>query len=336
MTIERTQRLPYRTMFTALCLGAFCLFGCGESNGIETGDIRTEEPKDTAKAVSVPNFDAGKAYAHIEKQLSFGPRVPGSAAQEKCAAWMEAELRALADTVYVQRAEVHQPGSGKNYPAINIIASFNPSAQRRLLLLAHWDSRPWAEEDPKDPNKPILAADDGGSGVGVLLEIAARLREQKPGIGVDILLVDAEDVGKSEWGDDSYCLGTQHWAMNPHIPGYRAEGGICLDMVGARGAQFPLEGYSQTYAPDLQRRVWDTGNRLGYSDFFRYTRGGAITDDHVVVNEIARIPCIDIIHLRPNGGFGEHWHTHQDDLSVIDQATLKAVGQTVLQVIYEY
>ena len=132
-----------------------------------------------------------------------------------------------------------------------------------------------------------------------------------------------------------YCLGTQHWARNPHIAGYRAQAGICLDMVGAKGVQFPLEGYSQTYVPDLQRTIWDTSNRLGYSDYFRHMCGGTITDDNLAIDEIAKIPCVDIINLQPNGGFGDHWHTHKDNINIINKATLKAVGQTVLQVIYE-
>ncbi|MBL7766956.1 MAG: M28 family peptidase [Chitinophagaceae bacterium] len=291
-----------------------------------------ETPKPSAMA---PDFDAAKAYEHVKTQLAFGPRVPGSTAQIKCAAWLETELKKYADTVYRQEAMLTQVISKKQYRSINIIGSFNPQAKDRILLLAHWDSRPWADQDTTNKEKPIDAADDGASGVAVLLEIAAKLKQQKPTVGVDILLVDAEDVGRSEWSDQSYCLGTQHWAQNPHVAGYTARFGICLDMVGAKGAQFPLEGFSQGYAPELQRRIWDIGNRLGYSDYFRYTQGGQITDDHVVVNEMAKIPCIDIINLTPQGGFGEHWHTHQDNINIIDQATLKAVGQTVLQAIYE-
>ncbi len=307
-------------------------FSCNDEKEV-TDNTKTTTPQ--IAPVQAPDFSADTAYAYIKKQLSFGPRVPGTPAQAKCAAWMEAEFKKYADTVYIQKANVKQAISNKSYPAINIIASFNPQATERILLLAHWDSRPWADEDSSNKEKPIMAADDGASGVAVLLEIARKLKSQKPNTGVDILLVDAEDVGKTEWSEESYCLGTQHWARNPHVPNYKAKFGICLDMVGARGAQFPLEGFSKNYAPDAQRKIWDIGNRLGYSDYFRYTESGAITDDHVVVNEIARIPCVDIINLKPNGSFGDHWHTHQDDISIIDVATLKAVGQTVLQVLYE-
>jgi len=305
---------------------------CGDDEELTT---QTNTPATTQTTIQAPDFNADSAYAYIEKQLSFGARVPGSAAQTQCAAWLETTFKKFADTVYIQKANLKQAISNKSYPAINIIASFNPQSSERILLLAHWDSRPWADEDTINTQKPILAADDGASGVAVLLEIAAKLKQQKPNIGVDLLLVDAEDVGRTEWTEESYCLGTQHWAKNPHIPNYKANFGICLDMVGAKGAQFPLEGFSQHYAPDVQRRIWDIGNRLGYSDYFRYTQAGSITDDHVVVNELAHIPCVDIIHLKENGNFGDYWHTHQDNLSIIDKATLKAVGQTVLQVLYE-
>ncbi len=284
--------------------------------------------------IPTPIFNADSAYEHIKSQVAFGPRVPGSASQKNCAAWLEKEFKKYADTVYVQSVSVKQAVSNKSYPVINIIASFNPQLQKRVLLMSHWDSRPWADEDTKDKDKPIDAADDGASGVAILLEMAAKMKLTKPDIGVDILLVDVEDVGKTEWSDLSYCLGTQYWAKNPHVVGYTAMFGICLDMVGAKGARFPLEGQSKYYAGEVQKEIWDTGNRLGFSDYFSYEQGGAITDDHVVINTEAHIPCVDIIYLQPNGGFGRHWHTHNDNINIIDKATLKAVGQTVMEVVY--
>jgi hypothetical protein len=288
----------------------------------------------SAPSVEVPVFNPDRAYQYLKTQVEFGPRVPGTKAQEECAAWMESELRKSADTVYVQRVSVTQPGSNKTYPAINIIASFSPQLEDRVLLLAHWDSRPWADQDPNYPTKSIDAADDGASGVAVLLEIASLLKLQKPSVGIDILLVDAEDVGKSEWGDESWCLGTQHWAANPHVPNYRAMFGIGLDMVGSKGARFPLEGNSQTYAGSIQREIWETAKQIGYANYFVFEQAPAITDDHLVVNKVLKIPCVDIINLKPNGGFGDHWHTLNDNIEIIDPSTLKAVGQTVLQVIY--
>ncbi len=294
-----------------------------------------EEPNALKKA---PTFNASNAYQHIETQLSFGPRVPGTAAQTNCAAFIRSEIAKYCDTIFVQKTTVTQPISDKKYPCINIIGAINPAAPYRILLLAHWDTRPWADQDTKDQNKPILGADDGASGVAVILEIARAIKESdlKPeDVGVDFLFVDVEDVGKTEWSELSYSLGTQYWANHPHVPNYKANYGICLDMVGAKNAQFLLEQFSKQYAGDKQRAIWDIANRLGYGSYFMYQDGGAITDDHVVVNEMANIPCVDIINLQEGGSFGKYWHTHNDNIDIIDKRTLKAVGQTVLQVLYE-
>ncbi len=317
-----------KIVLPAVCLLVF-LNACQNNDTVATSEAVT-----AVKKIPAPEFDANNAYELIKKQVSFGPRYPGTEAQKKCAAWMETELKKYADTVYVQQATLTQPGSNKTYPAVNIIASFNPNAEDRVLLLAHWDSRPWADEDSKDKDKPILAADDGGSGVAVLMEIAAKMKTTRPNIGVDILLEDAEDVGRTEWGELSYCLGTQYWVKNPHLPGYRAMFGILLDMVGAKGARFPLEAQSQQYAGSIQREIWETARSAGYSDYFVSERGSAITDDHIVINTDAHIPCVDIINLKADGSFADHWHTHQDDMNIIDKGTLKAVGQTVMAVIY--
>lgn len=312
-------------------LFAFATFSACNEN--EASSENTPADTQTIKAPA-PDFNPDRAYELIKTQLAFGPRVPGSEAQTKCAEWMQAELRKYADTVYVQQATVKQAGSGKEYPSINLVASFNPTMPDRVLILAHWDSRPWADEDSVDKTKPVAAADDGASGVAVMMEIASNLKGAKLPVGVDLLFVDAEDVGKTEWTDESWCLGTQYWARNPHVAGYRAMFGIGLDMVGARGARFPLEGNSSSYAGSIQREIWETAAKIGYGNYFVMEPGGTITDDHLVVNNVLQIPCVDIINLAPNGSFGAHWHTHQDDLGIIDKATLKAVGQTVLQVIY--
>lgn len=317
----------------SLLILSSCLLQFTACNNEEPTTTTTSETP-TKAVVNAPVFDANNAYKLIETQVAFGPRVPGTAAQTKCAVWIESEIKKYVDTVYIQKTIVTQPISNKKYPCINIIGSLNPTATQRVLLLAHWDSRPWADQDTKDQTKPIDAADDGASGVAVMLEIAAKLKQQKPTIGVDFLFVDVEDVGKTEWTDESYCLGTQYWAKNPHAANYKAKFGICLDMVGAKGAQFPLEAFSKNYAPDAQKQIWDIGNRLGYSTYFSYSDGGSITDDHIPVNEIAKIPCVDIINLQYNS-FGTHWHTHNDNINIIDKNTLKAVGQTVLQTLYE-
>lgn len=317
----------FRRARWGLLLATVTLAACNTGN---------KKPKDGASSsakdgVVPPAFRADSAYSAIERQLAFGPRVPGSPAQEKCAAWLIASLQKLADTVYIQRAKVAvQPN--KEVPCINIIASFNPAAKQRLLLLAHWDTRPVADKDAFDKTKPLDGADDGASGVAVLLETARQLYARKPGYGIDILLTDVEDF------NDNYCLGTQHWANNPHLPGYKAEYGILLDMVGGRNATFFMEGTSRQYAYAPMKKFWDAGNTAGYSGFFPYSEppGGTrfIEDDHTYVNEIAEIPTFDVIATQPNGSLMPHHHTSGDNLSVIDPKTLQAVGQTLLNVLY--
>jgi hypothetical protein len=303
-----------------------------EKNKTVAADTVKENP------VNVPAFDADTAYVYVAKQVVFGPRLPGSSAQTKCAAWMQAMLKKVCDTVYKQDVHV-KGGDGKSLPCINLIGVINPHATNRILLLTHWDSRPWADQDTKDKDKPILAADDGGSGVGVLLELAGVIKEHhlSATLGIDILFTDVEDYGKSEWGEDSYCLGTQYWATHPHVAGYKASYGILLDMVGAHGAQFPMENFSTQFAPDIQQKVWQAAAKAGYSSYFPYLPADEITDDHVPVNKLAGIKTIDIINLNPDPEhpFAQHWHTHADVMSIIDKNTLKAVGQTLLQTIYE-
>lgn len=304
----------------------------GKNNAVNDHE---EQPE---KNINKPNFNPDSAYAYIQSQVDFGPRVPGTKGQKDCAAWLRQKLNEFCDTVYIQDVTV-KAGDGTKLPCINLVGSVNPGATRRILLLAHWDTRPWADQDVNNQDKPIDGADDGASGVGVLLEVARQIKAQPlpSDLGIDILFTDVEDYGKTEWGDDSYALGTQYWANAPHVPGYKAEFGILLDMVGSRNARFPLEGQSARYALRVQQMVWQAANTAGFSSYFPFVRGNDITDDHVFVNEIMKIPTIDIINLTDNTltSFGAHWHTHHDNMSVIDKNTLEAVGETVLQVIYQ-
>ncbi len=321
-------------LFLAIVMASSC------NNDKPTAPAGNEDS--TAKPVSdtPPAFNPDSAYAYVGRQVSFGPRTPGSTAQKQCAAWMEAAMKKVTDTVYRQETTV-KGGDGKMLPCINLIGVINPKATKRILLLTHWDSRPWADEDVKDKDKPVLAADDAGSGVGVLLEMARQIKLGKlPGdLGIDILLEDVEDYGKDVWSPESYCLGTQYWATHPHVPGYTAQFGILLDMVGARNAVFPMEASSAVFAPAVQQMAYAAAGRAGYSSYFPFSQNPehAITDDHEFVNKLAHIPTIDIINLAGNGDspFAPHWHTHKDNMDIIDKATLKAVGQTLLQVVYE-
>ena len=319
---------------THLTLAAILLTAtaCGNNNsqGNNTDD---QQPKTTIKV----EFDADSAYAFTAAQCDFGPRVPGTQAHEKCAQWLTAKLNTWADSVIVQQGAV-TTFDGKKFTAKNIIAQFNPTAERRLLLLAHWDCRPWADQDPDESkrNEPVMGANDAASGVAVLLEVARALKHTPAPLGVDILLVDLEDWGTTHQ-EDSWALGTQYWARHPHVPGYKPLYGILLDMVGARDAQFAPEYHSLKYAPSTVQLVWDTARESGFASFFRNDGGGAVTDDHVVVNETAGSACIDIIDARPNQphGFFSHWHTTHDTMDNIDRAPLKAVGQTLLNIIYQ-
>ena len=308
---------------------------CNNESTKKTESTTTTE---TVQKLDVPDFNADTAYSMIKSQVDLGPRTPGSDAQKKCAAWMLKAMKPYVDTIYTQDVQV-TGGDGKSLPCINLIGVIHPAATKRILFLTHWDSRPWADMDTKERDKPILAADDGGSGVAVLIEVARELKAKglPADMGIDILLTDVEDYGKTEWGENSYCLGTQYWAHHPHVAGYKAQFGILLDMVGAHNAQFPLEGTSAYYAGDVQQKVWQAAGHAGYSSFFVYSEGDQITDDHVPVNRIAGIKTIDIINLTqdPQRPFAPHWHTHADNMDVIDRSTLKAVGQTLLRTIYE-
>lgn len=185
-----------------------------------------------------------------------------------------------------------------------------------------------------------MAANDGASGVGVLLEMARLIHKNEPTIGVDIVFLDSEDYGQSEAvggqaNEDSWCLGTQYWAANPHVQGYRARYGILLDMVGGKQATFYREQASEYYAGSVVNTVWSQAKSLGFGQYFVDEKGGAITDDHIYVNKIIGIPCIDIIQYDPNtGGFAKYWHTVNDTMENVDKNTLFAVGTTLMHVIY--
>ncbi len=297
---------------------------------------------DTALSVKKPQidrvFNEDSAYGHIVKQLEFGPRVPGTIAHKRCHDYMVRFLKPLADTIYLQNSSA-RTYDGKMIPVMNVIASFNKTASRRILLCAHWDTRPFADQDIKDREKPIPGANDGGSGVGVLLEIASALKKQPLDIGVDIILFDAEDWGdNSGRTEDSYCLGSQYWGKNPHIPQYKADFGILLDMVGAPGALFGFEGYSLSEAQTYLSMVWTAAAEAGYGQYFKNFQRGHVTDDHFYVMKYRQIPMIDIIDTDPGteSHFGKYWHTHNDNIDAIDKKTLKAVGQTVLNVLSAY
>lgn len=308
----------------------------------QTKDSSEQTTEQTGPMAAAPTFNADSAYAFVEKQVAFGPRVPNTKAHEQAGDYLVATLKKYGLTVTEQKF-VATTYDGKKLNARNIIGSYQPQAAKRIMLAAHWDSRPFADEDSIRKTQPVPGANDGASGVGVLLEIARVLHQadDKPELGVDIVLFDVEDWGKSAVTSDGnyagFCLGSRYWAENRHIANYTAYFGVLLDMVGAKNATFPKEGYSTRNAGEVVRTVWNTASQLGYSTYFIDQQGPAITDDHVPVNEVAKIPMIDIIHTRVNDlshTFFDDWHTTGDDMDNIDPKTLKAVGQTLVQVLY--
>lgn len=288
------------------------------------------------------NFSADSAYNYIAEQVAFGPRVPGTPGHKVCRDYIIGKMRALADTVYVQDAEV-TAYTGETLPITNIIAQFNPEATRRVVLAAHWDTRPWADQsdNAEDRKKPVPGANDGGSGVGVLLEIARQLAQKAPVAGVDLIFFDAEDYGRSgsfDTAEETWCLGSQYWADNivPYTAGNLPVYGILLDMVGGANARFYYEHFATQHAETPCVKVWSEAQQLGYDEMFPRTVGGVITDDHIVMTR-AGIPTTNVIELKhiETGSFPPYWHTVRDDMSNIDRRTLQAVGEVVLNVVYK-
>ncbi|MFK7935283.1 MAG: M28 family peptidase [Saprospiraceae bacterium] len=328
------------------CLIISLSISCKDDNPTVNTPPPVETPK---KKVSVPKFDRDTAYQYVAKQVGFGIRLMETEGHTKTKAWLTEMFKSFGAEV-IQQDFIAETYNGKKYNSTNIIAQYNPAAKKRILLGAHWDTRHIADSPlaTEKQSEPIMGADDGGSGVGVLLEIARQIHANPIDIGVDIVLFDAEDHGapRDYEIDDresmfSWCLGSQHWSKNPHVAGYRADFGILLDMVGTKNATFTKEGTSMQYAPQIMNKVWKLAQGMGYGNYFLDKRTSALTDDHAFVNAIAGIPMIDIInHNEANvegfgeSGFGEHWHTHNDDLDVIDKRTLRAAGQVVLAVIY--
>jgi hypothetical protein len=324
-----------------LSISSVVLLGCLLFVQCENRKPEAEREEETMPGrISVADFSADSAFHFIEQQVNFGPRIPQTGAHAACLNWMSKKFNSFADSVIVQNATVTRY-DGKKIPCHNVIASFQPEKKIRLLLMAHWDTRPWSDRDADKPQAAFPGADDGASGVAVLMEVARQLTVTRPAVGVDIVLFDMEDQGppafEKQWNErDMYCLGSQYWSKNPHTPMYRAYYGVLLDMVGARNALFPLEGFSQQFAPLIHKKVWDAAAGLGFSSFFVYRNFQPVVDDHFYVNTLNGTPSIDIIHLtaESSSGFAAHWHTQNDNLEIIDKATIKAVGQTLLQVIY--
>lgn len=304
-----------------------------------------------------PSFSSDSAYAYIERQMAFGPRVPNSNAHMQCAVWLIEQLKAFGAEVELQKGFMPDY-KGDNQQIYNIIGHFTPSHQgegrggaSRILLGAHYDTRPWCdeEEDYSERFYNVPGANDGASGVGVLLEVARqlglRVADSTLSTPVDIIFFDCEDMGTPRVytgaeREDTWCLGSQLWATNyanniklsnsEASNGYQY--GIILDMVGAPDAVFPLEMYSTQYASNYQHQIWRAAEQLGYGSMWVKQQSYPITDDHYYINYIAGIPCVDVIHydIRNATGFPHWWHTRNDNMDNISKSTLQAVGEVVM------
>lgn len=321
-----------------LALGIPALAACGGKNA-----AKAEATADSGAPALQTRFtaDADSLFAAVEAQTSLGPRTPGSAAHGRCADMIVGRLKSYGiDSVARQMVAVTPPVGG-TVTARNILGCINPDASNRILLLAHYDTRPTADNDP-DPalrSTPIDGANDGASGVAVLLEIARLLGSAAPdSIGIDLLFTDVEDSGTSGGGEDSdatWCLGTREWVKQmPYSAQNKPRYGVLLDMVGGRGARFHREYFSDRSAPAVVNRIWAVARESGFADRFVNEPGGAVVDDHLPVNN-AGIPCIDIIESlnEQTGSFNPTWHTTADRLDVIDRESLRAVAQTLLNAI---
>ena len=324
--------------YILFALLACLLAACGGKSG------RNNSGADTIALAPCPTFNSDSCMKYIQEQCNFGPRVTASKEAQECRQYLVEQFQRLGAVVEEQQGNVTL-WDGTELPACNIIAKLNPDNLDRILICAHWDSRPWADndEDEKNHRTPVLAANDGASGVAMMMEICRLLQQQPVKVGIDFICFDAEDMGTPQWAEteesnsQTWCLGSKFWAERAREEGYRARYGVLLDMVGGRGSIFPPEKVSQEFAQPLVGLIWQLGKQLGYGHYFPQNRdGGFLMDDHVNVNRIARIPCVDIVPNFTDGpsSFGPTWHTVNDTPENIDPNVLEAVGQTLTQLIY--
>lgn len=285
------------------------------------------------ESVRIPEFDGESAFAYLTRQTDFGPRAPGTAAHSQCLLFLTTEMQKFAEAVNKQEFS-HKGHEGKNILMTNVISSFNLKATTRILLLAHWDSRPFCDEDPDPRNhdKPVLGANDGASGIAVLLEIARHLKQQPPAVGIDVLFTDGEDYGKR--GDNNnYLLGARYFAKNIS-PDFKPAFGILIDMIGDAQLEIPKDQYSIRYAPEIVDLIWSKARELGVYQFSERLQG-YVMDDHLPLNEIG-IKTVDLIDFAYPDESNRYWHTVEDTPDKCSPGSLEAVGKVLLDIIYTY
>ncbi|HMA43831.1 MAG TPA: M28 family peptidase [Gemmatimonadales bacterium] len=279
---------------------------------------------------AVREFDGARAFTYLEQQVRFGPRIPGSAAHDSTGDWILARLRERADTVIVQDIS-HRTAAGQTIHMRNFLARFRPSQAERVLYLAHWDTRPRADQSPNlaAQRQPVLGANDGASGVAVLLGAADAFKAKPPAVGVDLLFVDGEDYG--DFADSTAVLIGSRWFAAHQPEGYPPLFAVLFDMVGDRDLHLPFEQNSQGFAPEVVDRVWSVADSLGYGSVFVREPGPSLIDDHVALQR-ANIHAIDVVDFSygPNNGY---WHTTEDTLDKVSAQSLQIVGDVAVAVV---
>ncbi len=319
---------------------AVVLWACGSNSGDDKTSIGKVDPSEIQKnSITRPTFEADSAVNFLKRQCGFGCRVPQSEAHERCAVYLHRQLSSYCDTAFVQSFDAVNY-AGEKWKGTNLIGQIHPEMIRRVALFAHWDCRSVSDNDEKaNWHKPVLGANDGASGVAVLLEVARQLQLGDDSLGVDIVFLDLEDGGRPSFEvgekEDTWCLGSQYLAKNPYYKNGKPEWGILLDMVGGKSPFFGFDEVSLYFAETRLRQVWQHAQQLGYGNAFVPQMSGSIMDDHYYINLFARIPTIDIIDYHSERGFPETWHTQQDIPENIDPNTLKMVGEVVLKTLRE-
>jgi glutaminyl-peptide cyclotransferase len=321
-----TTRFAFYLSVPILC----CLLGCP---GDQSKDVQKPSPNRPAIRVApAPEFSGNEAFSYLTAQTDFGPRNPGSLGHRECLEYLVGEMERFADAV--NRQEFTHTGSrGEEIRLTNIIASFNLAAANRVMFAAHWDTRPWADEDkdPKKHNKPILGANDGASGVAVLLQLAKLMKQRPPPIGVDILLFDGEDLGQRN-DLTNFALGSKYFATHK-APTFNPQYGILLDMIGDAQLEIKKEPNSLRFAPDVVQYVWATAEKLGLRELVNDT-SGEIYDDHIPLNE-AGIKTIDLIDFNYPDQSNRYWHTSEDTPDKCSPASLQIVGTLLTHLVYD-
>jgi Zn-dependent M28 family amino/carboxypeptidase len=272
-------------------------------------------------------FDAARAIEYIRTQLEFGPRVPGTEGHERAGAWIIAQMRTRADTVVEQRW-THVNTDGDSLPMLNVLARIKPEATQRVLYVAHWDTRPISDRasNPADRATPVPGANDGASGVALLMAVADVLKPTPPTWGVDLLFVDGEDYGDFTAGRD-VLIGSKYFAQHLPATDYRPLFGVVWDMIGDANLGIYQEDHSARRAPEIVSRVWQTAADLGYSSYFVPRVGGPVTDDHIPLLD-AGLRVIDVIDIE----FEAH-HTPYDTIDKVSQRSMQVVGDVAVRLL---